>query len=237
MGIMPVTPRTGSRFDSGLRGSPIPMRRLITSGGVIALLLVASISGGVVAQTEEENSLFEQLTGDDADEKTLGDRVDAVTAAVDGYLERAVYTAGSAQATLNGTSDVDRAQEYAADATEVYNAHNETIEQYTNKRVSVTVASWDTVAVEFGVGDATATRYLVSNAENGDFANSRMVNDTTREVDHTLRLDGYAAKNADKELSYFVEEYAAEDKDIDASLMTRMQAYAPNIELPEEVMN
>jgi len=213
------------------------MRRVITTVGVVALLLIASISGGVAAQTDDENSLFEQLTGEDTDDKTLGDRVDAVTAALDGYVERATYAASSAQATLDGTSDAERAQEYATNATEVYNAHNETIESYTNKRVNVTVAEWDTIAVEFGVGDATATRYLVADEQNGVFANSQMVNDTSREVDHTLRLDGYAAKNAGEELEYFAEEYAAEDKNVDASLMTRMQAYAPSVDLPEEVMN
>ncbi len=237
MGIMPVIPRIGSQVDSGPRDSFPTMRRVITSVGVVALLLIASISGGVTAQTEDENSLFEQLTGEDTDDKTLGDRVDAVTAAIDGYLERATYAASSTQATLDGTSDAERAQGYATNATEVYNTHNETIESYTNKRVNVTVANWDTIAVEFGVGEATATRYLVADAENGNFVNSKMVNDTTRDVDHTLELDGYAAKNAGKELSYFAEEYAAVDRNVDGSLMTRLQAYAPNVDLPKEVVN
>lgn len=213
------------------------MRQVITSVGVVALLLIASISGGVVAKTEDENSLFEQLTGEDTGDKTLGDRVDAVTAALDGYLEKAAYQASSAQAVFDGKTDSERAQEYATNATEVYNANNETIENYTNKRVSVNVSEWDTIAVQFGVDDATATRYLVADNQNGNFANSKMVNDISREVDQTLRLDGYAAKSAGEELSYFVDEYAAKNRDIDASLMTRMQAYAPSINLPDKVMN
>ncbi len=213
------------------------MRRVLTSVGVVMLLLVASISGGVVAQTEDENSLFEQLTGEDTDDTTLGDRVDAVTATLDGYLERATYSASSVQATLNGTSDAERAQTYATDATAVYNANNQTIEEYTNKRVTATVSEWDTIAVEFTVGEATATRYLVSEEQNGEFTHSEMVNDTTREVDRTLRLDEYAAESASEELSYFVEEYAAEDENVDASLVSRMQAYASNIDLPEGVMH
>ncbi len=211
------------------------MRHALTSVGVVSLLLIASLSGGVAAQTDDgEHSLFEQLTGE-GDDKTLGDRVDAVTAAIDGYLERASYTATAAQAKLNGTSDAERVQSYATNVTEIYNANNETLETYTNNRVNVTVSKWDTIAIEFEVGDATATRYLLSNERNGEFVDSKMVNDTTRDVDHTLRLDGYAAKSASEELSYFTNEYAADGRDIDASLLTRMQAYAPSIELPEQV--
>ena len=211
------------------------MQRQLASAAVAALLLLAAVSGGVVAQEEEENSLFEEFTGvetNSADDSGWLDGVDATIATATNWAERATYGVSSM---LSEKTDAERAQTYATNTTEVFNSHNETLATYTDSRVNVTGSEWDTIAVEFGVGDETATRYLVSDYQNGNFTDAVMVNDTNRTVDKTLVLEDYAAKKASDELEYFATEYAAEDRDVDFALLSRMQAYAGNIELPDGV--
>ncbi len=214
------------------------MKRQLASVAVAALLLLAAVSGGVVAQDDEEDSLFEQFTGvetSSAEDSGLLDGVGATIDTAGKYIDRTVYGVSSM---LSDRTDAERAQDYATNTTEVFNANNETLTNYTDSRVgNVTGSEWDTIAVEFQVGDATATRYLVTDYENGNFTNGAMVNDTNRTVDKTLVLEDYAAKSAADELEYFTTEYAAENRDVDLALLSRMQAHADNIDLPEGVRN
>jgi|GEM_PF-783225 hypothetical protein len=237
MGLPPTYPGLVGRFDSGSGIFSIIMRIAFTSVAVAAMLLIAGMSGAVVAQTDEEDSLFEQLTGTDTDDDaTFGERVDATTAALVGYQDRVAYSVSTAQAKLSGdTTDADLAEEYAEDTQSTFNANNATLEDYVNARVNVNVSDWDTIAVEHRAGDASATVYLLSENSSGDFADSRMVNTTTRTVDHTLVLEDNAAESASEELTYFTDDYAATGKDVDRPLITRMQAYVDQIVLPEGV--
>ncbi|WP_373190031.1 hypothetical protein [Halolamina sp.] len=213
------------------------MRIAFTSVAVAAMLLIAGMSGAVVAQTEEEDSLFEQLTGTETDDDaTLGERIDATTAALASYQDRAAYSVSTTREKLSGdVTDADLAARYAESTKSTFNQNNATLEDYVNARVNANVSDWDTIAVEHRVGEEPTIVYLLSENSSGEFADSRMVNTTNRTVDHTLVLEDNAAESADEELSYFVEDYAADKKDIDRSLITRMQAYADQIVLPEGV--
>ncbi len=213
------------------------MTRIIASVALATMLLLAGMTGAVVAQEDEEDSLFEQLTGTDTDDEvTLGARIDATNAALAGYQDRASYTASTMSAKVTGEkTNADFAEQYAQDTKATFNINNATLEDYVNQRVSVNVSEWDVIAIEHRVGDASSTVYLTASKNSGSFDNATMVNTTDRTVDHTLVLEENAAESADEELAYFVENYAADGKDIDRALITRMQAYADQITLPEEV--
>lgn len=212
------------------------MKRQLASVAVAALLLLAAASGGVVAQEDdEEDSLFKQFTGVETssdDDSGWLDGLGATTSAASNWADRAMY---GVNALLSDQTDAERAEEYASNTTEVFNSHNDTLVNYTNARVAATPGDWDTIEVQFGAGDATATRYIVAESADGNFTSAAMVNETNRTVDKTMAIENSAAKSAPEELEYFATEYAAEDRDIDLSLMSRMQAYADNIDLPEGV--
>lgn len=213
------------------------MKRQLASVAVAAMLLLAAFSGGVAAQEDEEDSLFEQFTGVETNSNEDSGWLDGFSAAASAagnFYDRAMY---GVESLLSDQTDAERAQEYAANTTEVFNANNETLLNYTNARVTATPEEWDTIEVQFTAGDATATRYIVSESADGNFTAAAMVNDTNRTIDKTMRIEDSAAKSAPDELEYFAEEYAAEDRNIDLSLMSRMQAYADNIDLPDGVRN
>ncbi|WP_153952736.1 hypothetical protein [Halosegnis longus] len=201
----------------------------------VAVLLVTSGAGVATAtQTQEESSLFDQLTGVEvsSSDATLGERVDAVSTVAQKFIDRAMYEFGKLTA---DTSSMDRAQQYASNTSAVFETHAAALEPYVNQRVSAPVSDWDTIAVEFVVEDATATRYLLADESNGEFTNLRMVNDTTRDVDGTLTIEEFAAEDAASELDYFATEYVAENRDVDMALLSRMQAYSDSIDLPDGV--
>ncbi len=212
------------------------MKRQLASVGVAVLLLLAAASGGVVAQEDdEEDSLFEQFTGVETnsnEDSSWLDGLGATVSAASNWGDRAMY---GIESMLSDQTDAERAQQYATNTTAVFNSHNETLVNYTNTRVGVTPGDWDTIEVQFTAGDATATRYIVAENASGNFTSAAMVNQTNRSVDKTMSIENSAAKSAPDELEYFATEYAAEDRNVDMALLSRMQAYADNIDLPEGV--
>lgn len=210
-------------------------RRFTIAVLAVAVLLVSSGAGVATAtQTQEEASLFDQLTGVElsSSDATLGERVDAVSTVAEKFVDRAMYRVGKLTAS---DSSMDRAQQYASNTSAVFETHAAAIEPYVNERVSASVTDWDTIAIEFVVDDATATRYLLADESSGEFTDLRMVNDTTRDVDGTLTIEEFAAEDAASELEYFATEYVAENRDVDMALLSRMQAYSGAIELPDGV--
>lgn len=195
------------------------------------LVAVAGVAPGVAAQ---ESSIWDSFDAEDDDISVL-ERVSIANAEIMATLDKLQYRAASVTTDESGA---DRADRYANDFTDTYAEHNETLESYANSRFSGNASEYDVIALEFAAADETTTRYLVADANDstGNFSNSEIVNTTDRSVDYTVGFEEYAAKNAASELEYFATEYAAEDKDIDRALLTRMgKRYAGDIDLPEEV--
>jgi len=134
------------------------------------------------------------------------------------------------------SSDQKQASKYATSFATDYNKHNASIENYANKRFSGDASKYDTIEIDFDVGDAKATRYMVADANGSTFSNSRIVNSTNRTVDKTIGLHDFAAAKATSEFDRFRSKYVAKHKNINHGLMVRMaQHYGTLIDLPNGV--
>jgi len=209
------------------------MTRHTRVAALLALLVAfaAVVPAGVVAQ---EDSIWDGF-GDDDEDVSITERVSIVNEEIGAYLDKAQYTAASF---TTEETEADRAERYGTEFADTYREHNETLETYANSRFSGNASEYDVIAFEFTVGDATANRYLIADANDStaNFSNSRVVNATDRSVDYEIGLNEFAAKNAPAELEYFASEYAAEDRDIDTKLLVRMsKRYGGDITLPEEI--
>lgn len=134
------------------------------------------------------------------------------------------------------TDDEPQVQSYADALQETYNTNNQTLETYVNDRFDGNASEHNVITLEFKAGGDTATRHLVADADNSTFSNSSVVNTTDRAVDHTVTFHDFAASDAGDELQRFVDEYASEDKDIDAPLVNRLaNRYGGDVDASEEL--
>lgn len=174
------------------------------------MLLLAAVAGA--AQPVAANPFTDSV--DDEDDSLLPS-VDAIVAGAQGLADR--------------VSDVvDRSEPMAADeagqqAADELNANNATFEDYLNNRTTATTG-YDVIEVTFEIGDTTDTRYIVSDVENETYTNVQMVNSTDRTVDETITLREEAAENADKEIDFFANNYASEQRGVDDTYIAHLSS-------------
>jgi len=171
----------------------------ITSVTVAALVLVASLSGGVAAQ---ENSVVDDLL--DGEDDGL---IASAQAYASGYLDR-VFAEDTGET----------AAEAAQNTQETFNGNNTTIQAWVNNRTTAS-EDYDVLAFEFTVDGETSTVYLTSNATNDGYQNASMVDSTDRSVDESCTLENLAAQQADTELAAFVDDYAEPGKNVSRSYL------------------
>ncbi|AUV84695.1 hypothetical protein C2R22_24515 (plasmid) [Salinigranum rubrum] len=213
---------------------------------IAVILVTATVSGGVVAQ-EDDSSFWDDFTNDEDDgapgglscivpfdETTLSDCNDQIATSLDAQVDRATYSASTALD--SGDDEESAATDAAAAFAETFNDNSDTLESYANQRFTGNGSEYNVIQLDFQIGDTTQTRYLVADVSGGEFANSSVVEATDRDVDHTVVLHDFAAREASDELSRFVTEYAEDDEDIDSALEHRMASrYLGHIDAPEEV--
>lgn len=212
---------------------------------LIAFVVVTAALPGTVAA--DDHSLWDEFTNDEDggvpgglacvvpfDNTTLADCNRQTLTALQATIDRASYRASTI---LDDESEEQTAATEAADDfAATYNDNSDSLESYANKRFTGNESEYNVIQLDFQIGDATATRYLVADAGDSGFENSSVVNSTDRDVDHTVVLHDFAAREASDELSRFVTEYVDEERDIDDALLHRMASrYGGHVDLPEEV--
>ncbi len=171
----------------------------ITSVAVAALVLVASLSGGVAAQ--ESSVVDDLLDGED----------DGVLASVQAY--------GSGWVDRIFAEDTGETAEEAAQNTQAtFNGNNSTIQSWVNNRTTASEA-YDVLEFTFEVDGESSTVYLTSNVTSDGYRNASMVDSTDRTVDESCTLEGHAAQQADTELAAFVDHYAEPGKNVTNSYL------------------
>lgn len=179
----------------------------------LALIVVTAVIGGgsvgVAAQEDDEGGFFDDLVSDDDG---------------DGLLEEAGVwiagaTSGASRTYAAYMGDDANASTYASDFEAEFNANNESLENFANERLTADT-NHDVFAVYFhDREDRNVSRYVVSDVENGSWMNARVLTEsefeaTNRTVDQWVSLDWYQSRNADDELTEFVDEHAEPDEDL-----------------------
>ncbi|MFW5956756.1 MAG: hypothetical protein ACOCQY_05070 [Halorhabdus sp.] len=198
---------------------------------VSALFVLATVTASPAAA--QDSSLWDDFSADEGTDLSLSERIDITNAEIAASLDKIGF---QIEAGREDTTDEERATQNANDFAAEFDDQNSTLEEYANDNFDGNASEYDVIALEFQVGEETETRYIVADANNSTFSNSTVVNSTDRTADWTLTLEEYAAANADEELEYFADEYAAENRSIDKPLLTRMgKRYGTHVDLPEEV--
>jgi hypothetical protein len=171
---------------------------------LLSVMLITAMVGGAavapanVAAQEDDGSFFDGLV---SGEGGIGAWLASQTG---GFSRWFASTFGD---------DEGNATEHADAFAEEFNAENATIEAYANQRLNAD-DQHDVFAVYFHDRDGgNVTRYVVANASNGNWSNSRVLtpaefNATNRTQDQYVSLDWYQSEAAGDELDEFVEEYA-----------------------------
>jgi len=168
-------------------------------------VVLATVAGGGVAAADTDRTTFVDaaLDGKDNDWSAIAART---LAAQTGGLAKfiAKYTAEETEA---------NASTYADDLRGELNQEAGDLQGYANAQFA---ASTDHDVFRVCTHDqdgGAATLYLVSNASNGSWANTRAVTPSefkqlNRSVDANVSLDWYASRNADEEVDLFVDKFA-----------------------------
>lgn len=203
---------------------------------IAAVLALASVTGPAAAQSDESvwDSMGETVCNPAADGVSTLDCITAANSNILSIAERGQYKV--ATSSVLGSPDT-KADEYATEVADTYNANNESIENYTNSRFDGDASEHNVIELEFEASDETSTRYLVADVDSEDnFTNSQVVNSTDRTADHTVTFHDFAAADASDELQRFVDEYVTEDRNIDPALVNRLgNRYGGDVDLPEEL--
>lgn len=211
-----------------MEGGSIVTRRFI------AVLLVAICCVALVGATPAAASPFDDLSDDDEPDGLLERAQNAasvVIAAASGLVDRAMYTAGSVIG-----DDPDAASD--ANATlETFNQHNESIRTYLNNR-SAADPAYQVLEVEFVHGDDSETIYIVAKMEANEteYSSIGAVQETDREVDESITLEGFAAASASDELEFAVGEFVEPNESVNESYRAELVSkYWKSVETSFEI--
>lgn len=217
------------------------MQRTHLSAVLAAVVVVATVTGVTALATpaaaqSDDSSLLGDVVGQDAPDFTddPGAWFSAGWSGLGGASDRALYwvrtkTPGFLSERFPSLAS-DRTAASEADAVAAYfNEHNATLLEYANQR-----ANWSqnyTVELAWTLDGETATRYLVTNASDGNLTSARITSSTSRTVDHNVELCGYAAASSRDELQRFTEEFAEPGENVTPAYRARLGAkYGGNVE-------
>ncbi len=202
------------------------MKRII----IAAMVVLAAIAGGTagVAAQSEDDSILDDFVDDESDTDW--------SAAANGVYQKISWQVSQYTSFSDENADQEAAEGDRADLQEVFNANNQSIENYTNARFTGNASAWNVIAIPHVRDDGMATQYIVADANNSTFSNAAMVNTTNRTVDKELTLSGFASDNAHVELQTFLDEFVAEDRGVTKSYVSELTTkYSGYVELPEGV--
>lgn len=203
-------------------------KRLVTTLFVGMLVLAAGVATPVAAQ---DSGILDDFQSEE-ESSTAG----MALAAIDGITDRVSYWAGGINPLADDPDPETAVSNDAAELRSVVTNNSSVIEAYANDRFAGNASEWNVIEITHERDEATTTHYLVAdvNASTGDFENVSMAASTNRTVDQSLVLEDYLSDQAAAEMSHFIENYAAEDKDITGEYISRLGSkYKGHYELPD----
>lgn len=186
------------------------------------LITVATVGVAPAVATHEDDTDDGSFVDGLVSEQCTWTEVACLTASNTGKLSKWY-------ADLTTDTDGETADQYAADLQQEFNAESADLQALGNDELDAST-SRDVFRVCLNdQQDGHAERYVVSNISNGDWTDTRMVNQSTfdslnRSVDHNVSLDWYASRNAADELEAFDEKFADDRKNVSKTYHAKMVA-------------
>jgi len=114
----------------------------------------------------------------------------------------------------------DEASAIADDAEAFLEDNSGELVKYANQQVpsDVNKSNYNTFKVVINKDDSTATRYVHAPVVDGSYNSLNVTSSTSKTIDYTITLEGFAADNLRDELDWFYQNYVSEDRDVDKSL-------------------
>lgn len=132
-----------------------------------------------------------------------------------------------------GFEEATSAPSEANQTQQFYNDHSSAFTEYINNQIAgdeVALKNYDTIAITWKLNNESKTKYWLGLRDGGEFATTTIENSTTREVDETLVLSGYAAVRSEEELKSAHESFVKPGKAPTAGYQATMKAqYGPDI--------
>lgn len=134
---------------------------------------------------------------------------------------------------LFGFEEATSAPSEANQTQQFYNQHSSAFTKYINTRIAgdeVALKNYDTIAITWKLRNETTTKYWLGLRDGDGFATTTIENSTTREVDETLVLSGYAAVRSEEETKAAYESFVKPGKAPSAGYQATLKAqYGPDI--------
>lgn len=181
---------------------------------VAVIVLSATVPVTAAADSDPPDDLF------GADSETvpgIGVSTESVPAFVEGLLAR--FDAADIPF-LENESD-ETAADAAQNVQTAFNGNASSFQEYVNNRTSAST-DYDVIALEYVIGDETATMYLVANVSDGDYQDMSIVDSTDRTADETCTFEDRAARQADAELERFHDETVVNGEAISQARVARL---------------
>lgn len=202
---------------------------------VLAVLIITSTAAVPMTATaaSDNNGFLDAFTGNTDNQSrldTLKTYASTLPDFASGFYNRVKYWS-ALQDPFNDAEQPTAASE-ARDVQSYFNQHNQSFIDYANNR-SAGGTSYDVWKLTFKQDGESETVYLVAdyNTSSNEYTSAEIVNSTSRSVDETVTLDGYAAANAQEELEHFHQEFVTTDtavtKDYESHLASK---YAGHVE-------
>lgn len=161
-------------------------RESLLAMAMVGLLLGAAAAPMAAAQ-EKDDQFLDGLFEEDAS------KLDYIPAFLSGL--RAKWDHFTADGSPSVVAEKNATMDF-------FNNNSEEFENYTNSRVSASTSE-DVLQITLDGEDNSTTFYVVTDVENSSYNNTRMVDSTTRNADHSCTLHEQSAVNAEEELREF----------------------------------
>lgn len=204
-----------------------------------ALILTGALAGAMASpaladstnDSDGEDSVVDTLFTGESDQLNDDSGLDlnVIQAAVMGWVE--------VNTPLGEDPEKASATEYAENVQNTFNENSSHIRNWTNARADGN-SEYDVFRIKFKDESGNSEwLFLVTdvNSSTGNYTSAEAMNltefrETDREVDHTYTLEPKAARNADRELAYFISEYAKPGKDVNREYLAGLSGYRGHVD-------
>ena len=187
-----------------------------------ALIVIAATSGLATAQSDEGDSIIDEVFDDDDSESRLSALREAGSFGV-GYAKGWASRITAGVTDLVGDEETWSVNATASTLRSDITTHAGDYESWLNNRTTADT-SRDVLEVTVENETASETFYVAADVENGTYRNLTATGSTNRTVDETCTLSGRAAEEAPGELETFRSEYVTANESVPPGYLGRMAA-------------
>lgn len=201
-------------------------RTVLTLALAFGLVLAVTVAPASVAAQSADDDLLDDVLGNSTSDQALA-LGEGFIAGLWGALDR------QQTALLRAVGlgpEYPAAEQEAADVQQFFNQHSAAFVAYANNRTTAGDAR-DVINFTYVIEGEEYTHVLVAQHSNGTWDSAEIVNSTSRTVDESCRLEGYAAANASEELERAYEQFVTTGETPSAAYIGRLTGqYRPHVE-------